>query len=92
MNKSQTALEKVRRARFEAKVVEIMENRNPRERAMMIHFASQSDAFVELRDGVLDRYFYEQRQLSPLFCVDAMVKLVQQVIDTMQAGLQQQAA
>ena len=91
MTDQRSALEKVRRARFETQISELMQQRKPREHQLMLAFASQSDAFAELQGKVIDHYFFEQRQLSPLFCVDAVARLVDEVVATVQVG-QQQAA
>ena len=86
MATNQSALQQVRRARFESQIIELMEHRKPREHHLMQAFAQQSDAFVQLRSKVIDHYFFEQPQLSPLFCVDAVTRLVEQVMATMQVN------
>ena len=92
MANHQSALDKVRRARFENEIFDIMQQRQPRDHQLMLAFAQKSDVFVQLRREVIDHYYFDQRHLSPLFCVDAVTRLVQQVLATMQVGLQQQAA
>ena len=91
MANNQSALDKVRRARFENEICELMQQRKPREHQLMLAFAQKSDAFVQLRSEVVDHYYFDQRHLSPLFCVDAVTRLVQQVLATMQGGLQKAA-
>jgi hypothetical protein len=91
MTSNQSALQKVRRARFESQITDLMQERQPQEHQMMLAFAQKSDAFVQLRDEVIDHYYTEQQHLSPLFCVDAVSRLVQQVLATMKVGLQKAA-
>lgn len=92
MQENISVLDTIRRARFEAEISGIMKTRHPRQHALMQHFADQSDAFVRLRAKVLDHYFFEQRHLSPLFCEDAIVRLVDRMVETLQAGQQSRAA
>ena len=54
MTATQTALQKVRRARFESQIIDLMEARFPQEHKMMPAFAERSDAFVALRSNVID--------------------------------------
>ena len=91
-NNTTTLLDAIRRTRFEAEITAIMSKRHPRQHALMQHFARRSDAFVKLRAQVIDHYFFEQSHLSPLFCVDAVVRLIDRMVETMQGGLRKQAA
>ena len=91
MRDDDNALEAIRRARYEAEISNLMLKRNPRHHALMNHFAEQSEAFVKLRANILDHYYFEQRQRSPLFAVDAMVQLVDRMLDTMRTGMQKAA-
>lgn len=91
MSKNITVVDSIRRARFEAEVTSIMKTRNPRQHAVMKNFSGKSGAFANLQKDIVDHYFFEQRQLSPLFCVDAMVLLVDRTLETMQTGLKKAA-
>ena len=92
MSNEITAIGTIRRARFENDVTGIMEVRHPRHFALAQHFARQSEAFPALRGDILDHYFFERPHLSPLFAVDAMVQLVERMVDVMQEQTAQQAA
>ena len=72
---------------YEADVFAIMASRHPREHQLMLSFSSSSEGFVKLRARVLKHYITRQPQLSPLFAVDALAKLVNQVLANMQVDL-----
>lgn len=92
MREEMTAIDTIRRARFEADVSAIMAQRHAQHFALSQHFTRQSEAFPALRSDILDHYFFERRHLSPLFAVDAMVQLVDRMIDIMRHQSSQQAA
>ena len=91
MSANVNVLDNIRCDRFASEVNAIMKKRQPRQHALMLHFARESESFATLRDGMVDRYFSEQRQLSPLFCVDAITQMVDSMIANMQQNLQQAA-
>lgn len=73
----------IRKARYEARVMKLMQERHADKYQQMLGFAGDSDAFVELRDRIVSHYF-KQRQLGPVFCVESLVLLVDRVLETME--------
>ena len=80
-------VDEIQRAQFEAEITGILEKRHPRKHALLQNFASKSQTFVSLRKDILDHYYFEQRQLSPLFAVDALASLIDRMMTIMQQDL-----
>lgn len=70
------------KTRYEARVMKYMEERHGDKFRLMQGF-TQSEPFVALRQRILDHYF-AQKTLGVVFCVDALVLLVDRVIETVE--------
>ena len=87
-----------RRSQFRRDAERHMALRAPREYALMGEFSAQSQAFVGLRDKVVDMYFFTKdgaplmtAHLSPAFCARGLTLLVERVISTMEKDLHRAA-
>lgn len=67
--------------RYEARVMKYMEERHGEKYRLMQGFM-QSEPFTQLRQRIIDHY-YAQKSLGVVFCVDALVLLVDRVVETM---------
>ncbi len=80
-------IKNIRKARYEARVMNFMQERHGDKYQLMLGFAKSSEAFVALRDKIISHY-YGQRQAGVVFCVEALVLLVDRVLETMEHDVQ----
>jgi hypothetical protein len=80
-------IKNIRKARYEARVMDFMQERHGDKYQLMLGFAKNSKAFVALRDKIINHY-YGQRQAGVVFCVEALVLLVDRVLETMEHDVQ----
>jgi hypothetical protein len=77
----------IRKARYQARVMNFMQERHADKYQLMLGFAKNSASFVALRDKIISHY-YGQRQAGVVFCTEALVLLVDRVLETMENNIQ----
>ncbi len=80
-------IKSIRKASYEARVMNFMQQRHADKYQLMSGFAKTSESFVTLRDKIISHY-YGQRQTGVVFCVEALVLLVDRVLETMEHDIQ----
>ncbi len=79
-------IKNISHARYEARVMKLMQERQGEKYNLMQAFNKQSNSFAALREQVVTQYF-KQKQLGVVFCVDALVLLVDRVLETMEQDI-----
>jgi hypothetical protein len=79
-------IKNIRKARYEARVNNLMQERHADKYQLMLGFAEESESFATLQDQLISHYF-KQRQAGVIFCVEALVLLVDRVLETMEHDL-----
>ncbi len=77
----------IRKARYETRVMNFMQERHSKEYQLMQDFAKTSESFAALRDKIINHY-YDQRQAGVVFCVESLVLLVDRVLETIEHDVQ----
>lgn len=76
-----------RKTRYQARVINYMRERHANKYQLMVSFSTSSESFVALRDKIISHYF-GQRQAGVVCCVEALVLLVDRVLETMEHDAQ----
>jgi hypothetical protein len=84
-------MKNIRKARYETRVMNFMQERHSDQYHLMQDFAKTSESFAGLRDKIINHY-YDQRQAGVVFCVESLVLLVDRVIETMEQDVQSSKA
>ena len=73
----------IKKARYEARVMDFMKLNQADKYQLMLGFAKESDTFTQLQGKIVSHYF-TQKQLGAACCVDSLVLLVDRVLETME--------
>jgi hypothetical protein len=84
-------IKNIRKARYETRVMNFMQERHTEEYQLMLSFAKTSESFLGLRDKIINHY-YGQRQAGVVFCVESLVLLVDRVLETIEHDVQSSKA